>query len=144
MVRIWISEIEFSNKSKIAFEKNDIVVFVGPNNAGKSASLREAADQLRQKSDRGKVVKGIAIGRDGSDAEVQSFLEPSSTKIYQGNNSDPNYLGFHYNVYLSSAKVWWSNFQNGLEGLAPFFVNSLNTTERLIAANRPQNIHLTT
>ena len=40
--RIWVSEIQFSDDSNIAIDKNDIVVLVGPNNAGKSASLKKA------------------------------------------------------------------------------------------------------
>ena len=36
MARAWISEIEFNDNSAIKLEQNDIVVFVGPNNAGKS------------------------------------------------------------------------------------------------------------
>lgn len=47
--RIWISKIEFNDNQKINFDKNDITVFVGPNNAGKSASLKEAAKLLRTK-----------------------------------------------------------------------------------------------
>ena len=35
----WIEEASFSDGSKVAFNENDIVVFVGPNNSGKSASL---------------------------------------------------------------------------------------------------------
>ena len=41
--RIWINEITFSDNSTLQFEKDDIIVLVGPNNAGKSASLKEAA-----------------------------------------------------------------------------------------------------
>lgn len=33
--------ITFSDGSTLTFEDDDIVVFVGPNNAGKSATLRE-------------------------------------------------------------------------------------------------------
>ena len=66
MTRIWISEIEFSDNSKIQFEKNDITVFVGPNNAGKSVSLKEAAKLLRSKEGfRGKVLKDLTIKNEG-------------------------------------------------------------------------------
>lgn len=33
--------VTFSNGETLKFEKDEIVVFVGPNNAGKSAALRE-------------------------------------------------------------------------------------------------------
>ncbi|MCK9170984.1 MAG: hypothetical protein M0P01_11280 [Treponema sp.] len=35
----YISEITFNTSGKVSVKQNDIVVFVGPNNAGKSQSL---------------------------------------------------------------------------------------------------------
>lgn len=40
-MRYWVNEIEFSDNKKISFKKGDIVILVGPNNAGKSASLKK-------------------------------------------------------------------------------------------------------
>ena len=37
----YISEITFNNGEKVEINKNDIVIFVGPNNAGKSQSLKD-------------------------------------------------------------------------------------------------------
>ncbi len=37
----YISKIVFNNGSDIDLQPNDIVVFVGPNNAGKSQSLKD-------------------------------------------------------------------------------------------------------
>ena len=59
--RVWISEMTFSDDTTLQFDKDDIVVFVGPNNAGKSASLKEAASLLRSKKIIGKVLKDITI-----------------------------------------------------------------------------------
>lgn len=37
----YINSIEFNNGQTIELKKNDIVIFVGPNNAGKSQSLKD-------------------------------------------------------------------------------------------------------
>jgi hypothetical protein len=63
--RVWINEIEFNSDKKICFDKNDIIVFVGPNNQGKSASLKELAKLLEIKNRKGLVLKGITIKKEG-------------------------------------------------------------------------------
>ena len=40
-IKAYISEIEFNNGQKLSVKKNDIVLLVGPNNAGKSQSLND-------------------------------------------------------------------------------------------------------
>ena len=67
--RIWISEITFSDDTTLQFEKDDIVVFVGPNNAGKSASLKEAASLVKAKNKKGKVLKDLSIEKEGDEIE---------------------------------------------------------------------------
>lgn len=46
---IFIEDVEFNNGDKIKFSKNDIVVFIGANNSGKSRTLKELALKLRNK-----------------------------------------------------------------------------------------------
>lgn len=40
-LRLSFEKIQFSDGTELQLAENDIVVFVGPNNAGKSAALRE-------------------------------------------------------------------------------------------------------
>lgn len=141
--RIWLSEMKFSDNTTISFAKDDIVVFVGPNNAGKSAALNEAARLLKQKKDKGKVLLDITIDKEGEESELFSHLEASSTKHF-GGNPEPHYQGFGYNVYAPNAKSLWSNYKNGISELFSLFVNILTTEQRLQAANPALNIKLTT
>lgn len=143
ITRAWISEIIFSDNTKITIDKNDIVVLVGPNNAGKSASLKEAATLLRTKNNKGKVLKDITIDKEGDETELISFLDSFSKKEF-ANNPLPTYQGYKFSIYESSAKGNWNNFQNGLSELVTVFVNTLTTEERLKAANPPKSIKITT
>lgn len=45
----YISKLTFNNGKELEIAANDIVVFVGPNNAGKSQSLKIYMYCLRQK-----------------------------------------------------------------------------------------------
>ncbi len=73
MTRVWLSEIHFSDNTKIGLNENDIVVLVGPNNSGKSATLKEAATLLRAKNSNGKVLKDIKIEKIGDEEELINF-----------------------------------------------------------------------
>jgi predicted ATPase len=141
--RIWISEITFSDTTTLQFEKDDIVVFVGPNNAGKSASLKEAASLVKAKNKKGKVLKDLNIEKEGDEIELFQLLDTSTTKNYE-NPSQILYQGFGFNIWESSVKSIFAEYTNGVGDLASLFVNILTTEQRLLAANPPQNIKLTT
>lgn len=142
--RIWISQLEFSDNTTISFDKEDIVVLVGPNNAGKSASLKECASLLKSKNKpKNKVIKKLVSEKTGDEAELITFLESTSRK-YFNNNEEPYFQGYGYNVYSPHAKSWWENSSsNGMGDLFHLFVSILNTEERLKTANPADNIKLT-
>lgn len=141
--RIWLSEIQFSDNSKITIDKNDIVVLVGPNNAGKSASLKEAGILLRTRNKKGKVLKDIKIEKEGNETELISYLDRFSKKQISPNDGLPTYQGYRFSVNELSAKSYWNRFASGLGDLTHVFVNILTTEERLKAANPPRNLKIT-
>lgn len=143
MAKVWLSEIEFSDNNKVAIDKNDIVVLVGPNNAGKSATLKETEKLLYQKNDEGKVVLNIKINKSGSKEELISFINQFSQKNFKGNPL-PHFQGYKFNIYQGNAESYWRNTENGISELSKIFVNSLSTEQRLSAANPPQSIKITT
>lgn len=138
--RVWINEIEFSDGTQIVLNENDIIVFVGPNNAGKSASLKEIASSLRVNNKQGKVIKDIKISKQGNESAFIAFLN-NFQKEYNSNPL-PSYKGLGFNLYESNAISWWNNSNQGLSDLSNAFSNSLTTEQRLTAANPPNNIRL--
>ena len=139
--RIWISEIEFSDNSVIEFDKNQITVFVGPNNAGKSATLRELNLLTRSNSYKGVVVKNIRIEKEGTADELLEYLKAYSI-AEDSSNPVPFYKGYKYRVYGGNLDNYWKS-DSGLSEMHSLFVNHLSTEERLTMANPPQNISLT-
>ena len=141
-IRVWINEIKFSDDTTLQFEKDDVVVFVGPNNAGKSAALKEMATLLNVKTDRGKVLKDISIEKEGDEIELLTLLGKSATKNYH--NNEVYYEGLDLHIWEYDAKNTFSDYSNGIGKLASLFANSLTTEQRLQAANPAKNIKLTT
>ena len=132
MVRVSINELEFSDGSKIGFDQNDIVVLVGPNNAGKSATLKETLKMLENKEYSGKVVKGIDIVKQGSVEDLISSLKPSS-KIDNNNPSYPRLSGYKYDVFQSNAEQIWEHKENEISNLVKVFANSINNRAKIIS-----------
>ncbi len=142
--RIWINEITFSDNSTLQFEKDDIIVLVGPNNAGKSASLKEAASLLKSKNNKVKVLKDLKIEKEGDESGLLSLLDTAATKNYDSSPGKILYQGFGFNIWESSVKSIFNKHSNGIGELFSLFANILTTEQRLSAANPPQNIKLTT
>ena len=120
----YISKIIFNNGTELELEEKDIVIFVGPNNAGKSQSLKDIYELCEAKKNT-VVVKDIEISKQNGD--VKELLESVSKVNDSGNYKDYYGLGFHVNTYsipnLSSEK-YFGPVRN-------LFVTYLDTLQRL-------------
>jgi ABC-type transporter Mla maintaining outer membrane lipid asymmetry ATPase subunit MlaF len=143
VTRFWINKIIFNDDTTIQLEKNDVVVFVGPNNAGKSASLKEMAALLRAKAQKGKIIKDITIEKEGEETDLFTLLNKSATKTYD-EHRNILYQGLGFTIWDFTVKNVFSNYANGIGDLISLFTNILTTEQRLQAANPAQNIKLTT
>lgn len=131
----YISQIEFNNGEKIDIAENDIVVLVGPNNAGKSQSLKDIYMLSERK------VPSVVI----SNVLIQKENTPISTvlsKIASGNNhgSYTSYYVLGHNMDICSntdknfpSEKYFGSFRN-------LFVANLDTSARLTICQPPQNI----
>jgi hypothetical protein len=136
-VRPWISEISFKDGTTISIDKDDIVIFVGPNNAGKSSALKEIHAFLRAIIP-SNVIKEIKILKEGSGEELMLFLKSMKTT---GGRQD-GFSGYNFSIAGVDPKQQWSiNFK--LDWLAFVFANLLSTEKRLTSVGPAQNIALT-
>ncbi|WP_400260888.1 ATP-dependent nuclease [Sphingobacterium sp. SG20118] len=139
--RFYIKEIEFNDSTKIICDKNDIIVFVGANNTGKSASLKEISNKFVNKNNKTKIITNILIGREGELNEFKESIEKNS--IINNNSGYPSYQGYGYNISVSNFDRFITNYLDGIKELSPIFSNILSTEQRLTAANPAQSIRLT-
>ena len=74
-----ISRIRFSGGQEFSFSPNEKVVLVGPNNSGKSRTLREISE-IAEKGDRAwpLVVKQVEFEKVGSAKQLRAFLEENA------------------------------------------------------------------
>lgn len=139
-----LKSIKFSDDTTITFERNDIVVFVGPNNSGKSASLKEINSKLRKKANVGNVIKDLEFEKSGAENDLYSFLD-SFSHVSTDQSARTWYKGLGFNLNKTDLPHYWRQaISTGLDVIQPVFVNLLSTESRLTAANPPNNISLTT
>lgn len=124
----YISKLIFNNGLEISINENDIVVFVGPNNAGKSQSLKDIYDLCETKKPTIVINDIEIIKRDGNIAE---FLDAVSTVDDRGNYK--NYSGLGYNFASHAIANYRANKYFG--SIRPLFVTYLDTLKRLTISN---------
>ena len=105
----------FRRDISTVLDPRDIVVFVGPNNAGKSAALREIEDHIGQAT-AGKVIKSVKLQKVGTYEEVLALIEKRARKTpHPADNA--HYQGFRIDIYRSHLKHEWESGLNQLRGL---------------------------
>lgn len=75
---LFVNSITFNNGETISINKNDIVVFVGPNNAGKSQSLKDIYACITNQH-RKIVIKDVNLTFQNSENDV-AFIESCSAR----------------------------------------------------------------
>ena len=87
----YISQVQFKNGESIELLQNDIVVFVGPNNAGKSQCLRDIY-ALAEGKQNGIVVSDITITK--YDAPLEPLLNAIAQPQKSGSGNIYNVLNY--------------------------------------------------
>ena len=77
--QLFFETITFSDSTTLTLDEDDIVVFVGPNNAGKSAALREL-ERWVARSETGLVIKNAKIIKNGTRDDLKAYLEAKAQK----------------------------------------------------------------
>lgn len=131
----YISQVTFNNGESIEIKQNDIVVLVGPNNAGKSQSLQDIYALSSNGKQPSIVIKNIKIQK--SDVPIPEFLEHLAVK---SDNQD-TYGILESNV--SVAKMFLQQYSSSeyFEHYRNLFVANLGTTNRLNICNPPQSVN---
>lgn len=136
-VRAYISEITFNNGEKLAIKENDIILFVGPNNAGKSQSLNDIFITCGSNSPT-VVIKSVSTKKNGD--SLLPLLE-SVSKGYD----DGTYLHFNINgcdLFFDKNRgdASFLNHQN-YGAYREVFVSRLTTEARLRICEPAQTIN---
>lgn len=134
----YISQLQFNNEETIDISSNDIVVFVGPNNAGKSQSLKDIFTLSKSKMPT-VVISDITITKTAG--SLISILEEVSQPTPQGSYTSYNYLGKNIGIWSYSENQFPSKAYYG--DYRELFVANLTTDARLNICKAPSSIQRT-
>ena len=131
----YISKIHFNNGETVEIAENDIVIFVGPNNAGKSQSLKDIYS-LSEKDIPTVVITNIEIEK--SSTPISDVLSRVSVGNNHGNYIEYQYMGRPMGIwsYSDDSFAKGKNYGNYRD----LFVANLDTSARLTICQPPQNI----
>ncbi len=120
----YVSKLILNNGEEISIKENDIVIFVGPNNVGKSQALKDIYEICDTKKPT-IVVNDIELIK--YDGNLNAFLDTVSTVSDRGEYK--YYEGLGYNFSTHSVRDYTKNKYYG--SVRPLFVAYLNTLNRL-------------
>lgn len=133
----YISEITFNNGQNVQITKNDIIVFVGPNNVGKSQALRDIF-QLSEFPLSHTVISDVKFKK--SDIEIQPVLEKFAFKQQQNGYIQYKFINRDINYFNNTMETFKSS--SGLGDLRNLFMVYLDTSSRLSICNPATSIRL--
>lgn len=119
-----ISSLTFSGGACFKLKPNEKIILVGPNNSGKSQTLREILE-ICEKENKGRtvVLTDLTIEKNGTEADLQKFLESKAEFIndcYQYKN---------WRIHPSHIQFWRGNYLKGQ--MTPGFIKNITANERL-------------
>lgn len=131
---LYVESLIFNNGESININKDDIVVFVGPNNVGKSQSLKDIYACITNQKYK-KVIKDVSLT-----LQIQ-VNDEEFIKGYSTISTDPDtsylYSGLNYRIYgyhLDDHKLR----KDHINEISKFFINELKTDNRLSIVNPPK------
>jgi ABC-type polar amino acid transport system ATPase subunit len=133
-VRI-INKIIFNDQTELEIESGNIVIFVGPNNAGKSQTLQDVHALCENNQKDSVVVKSVEVAPINL-SDVQDIAEKVCSKRNEGDYDNYRGPGFSFIITRSMTEPISS-----LEQFTPLLVSMLKTEDRLALVRPPQTIN---
>ncbi len=131
----YISKIHFNDETYVDIQQNDIIIFVGPNNAGKSQSLKDIYALSSNKFPT-TVVSDIAITKYAT--QIKDLLDSISPKQPKGSYTSYEVLGRYFTYAEQTNEQFLTTPYFG--DFRDLFVANLDTTARLTICNAPSSI----
>lgn len=131
----YISQVQFKNGDVVDLSQDDIVVFVGPNNAGKSQCLRDIYDSAAGKQN-GIVISDVVVTK--YDASLGLFLNTIARPQKERGGDLYNLL--NHTVWLNSLTEQEFRTSKKFNDWTNVFVTQLDTSARLTICDAAANI----
>ena len=136
-VRGYISKLKFNTGECLDIKRDDIIIFVGPNNSGKSQSLKDIYT-LSSKKISTTVITDIEIIK--TSGSLSPLLKNIANGIEYGNYIQYSHFGRAYNFFEQTTDKTFGEYLN-YGDFRDLFVVNLDTAARLTICNPPNNIN---
>lgn len=124
----FIQKITFKDGTIIELKKDDIVIFVGANNVGKSRTLKDIKDDIINKSKNKKIISGIEYKADNmTEKSIKNYFEKNFKKDMYNNYS----VQLEYNNTYCFNEENFQNIRNNEKNFFKVFFTMLSTENRL-------------
>lgn len=130
-----LSSIKFNNGCDITVDKNEIIVFVGPNNVGKSQALKDIYSLCDDLENDSRIIDSL-----GFEKPSQEQLRLSFEKYCKTTNKGSHYEYRSYGFSGDSYILDYFHSTSALNRARNHLVSFLSTEERLQLANPPDSI----
>ena len=138
-VRFQISKMSFSGGKDVVLDDGAIVVIVGPNNAGKSALLKDLSSFVRGGIAIG-VLTNCVFGMNGSNDDVKEWLKENFS-LYEHRNSEMGYQGLGVTVQDRHVDLEWRDGMPGAMGtLGPAFLQLTSGFQQKQVISQEENV----
>jgi len=133
-----IDKLRFSGSEQpVSVGDSAIVVFIGPNNAGKSRALEEIARYMHSEEG-GQVVQTAEIQKDGDQDDLKAWLTTATAPSPHPTIND-NRIGQGGQIMMSTARLRWSQTV-GIGELVDFLVFRADAETRLQLAQEVPSV----
>ena len=123
----YISKLVFNNDCELDISCNDIVVFVGPNNVGKSRALRDI-NTISAQPFPGIIIKDLEIKKYGG--SVSNQLDEIATSSRSGSANIYDTVNGRFSVYSTTDNDFFNNPYFG--SFNKLFISHIETAKRLV------------
>jgi hypothetical protein len=124
---VFIREMTLQGGTSLVLQDDSIVVFVGPNNSGKSLTLREIFQMSAGREHVGRWITGLQIQRMGDEDKLLKMLSPFRREGGEFQFSESRFSS----LTESEIKTLWVSDKPYLGKLTDLFFNHMTTERRL-------------
>lgn len=127
-----LKSITFSSGQTLALDENDKILIVGPNNSGKSQTLRDIISLITKDLPQNMVIKNLSLKRKGSSEDFSNYLRENGEL-----HGSYYYLG-QASIYHGYIDSWKPG--NRLNDLSPLFIKNITAKDRLSICEQQDSI----
>ena len=133
---VTFKSLTFSDGTTINLDRNDVVLLVGPNNAGKSVALREL-DEYISGSRETRVFKSIGLFKRGTPESFESFVRNHVQIKSSGSTWTLRAPGISLGMSSLNLQDYWTN---NLSQFGPLFCSRILTETRITDSDPANSI----